>query len=386
LVTAWNPEPVEFSHLVRFADTKLVFNATWQALQFENWTDEQLARLQREWESATFLTNLPETVAFRRACDVTALEHESEILKSRPPFTEFFMTALQFPPALWSELRYHWRQAKYFRDGRSEDEKNLLLFYRDREIEMRNAVKAITWAQMRGLPGVTNETFYQSKNPGSRFQTILNLRRMNMAFSRWGSSFLGRAAEAEAERRILIAAIALERYRTGHDAYPPTLAALSPEFLKTVPVDFMVGKPLCYRLFGNHFLLYSVGLDCVDNGGEIPSRPVPNPTGIPRGFFGGPARGDIVWPLPASAAQTAAHHEKELKARQEQIARTEEREKTLEEHDEAMRQAMVKKLLAMKPPFNKTDPIFHGEALSKLLQNHCRPIASEAATYLSGLS
>jgi hypothetical protein len=70
LVTAWNPEPVEISHRTRFDDAKLVFAAAWQILQTNGWTDDQLARLQQEWETADFLSSLPEIQAFKRAADL----------------------------------------------------------------------------------------------------------------------------------------------------------------------------------------------------------------------------------------------------------------------------------------------------------------------------
>src|SRR5207248_3208649 len=41
----------------------------------------------------------------------------------------------------------------------------------------------------------------------------------------------------ETERELTIAAIALERFRLKHGAYPESLAALQPEFISTVPRD-----------------------------------------------------------------------------------------------------------------------------------------------------
>ena len=87
-----------------------------------------------------------------------------------------------------------------------------------------------------------------------------------------GQSLLGLAAEAEARRRILIAAIALKRYRGRHGGYPKALQELVPELLQSPPIDFMDGKPLRYQLTDDgHFVLYSVGLDCVDDGGNAAS-------------------------------------------------------------------------------------------------------------------
>jgi hypothetical protein len=64
----------------------------------------------------------------------------------------------------------------------------------------------------------------------------------------------------------------------------------------------MDGKPLRYRLTGDHhFFLYSTGLDCVDDGGQM--RPDTTQTGGPgRGLFRseGP---DLLWPRPASLSE-----------------------------------------------------------------------------------
>ena len=84
LVTAWDTEPVEISQLVRFTDTGLVFDTLWQALQTNGWTDGQLARLQAEWESANFFTNLPETAAFKRTSDAALCKQARQAPMSAP--------------------------------------------------------------------------------------------------------------------------------------------------------------------------------------------------------------------------------------------------------------------------------------------------------------
>lgn len=65
LVTAWDPEPVEISHLVRYDCTTTAYNLTWQALQAEGWGEQRLAALQREWDRVDFFERLPETAAFQ---------------------------------------------------------------------------------------------------------------------------------------------------------------------------------------------------------------------------------------------------------------------------------------------------------------------------------
>ena len=377
LVTAYEPEPADISHLVRIACAVLTYNTLWQSLQTDGWTDGQLARLQQEWESVDFFTNLPVTVAFQRACNVQAREFERQrSIRDDYTFTEFCKMAVQYPSGLWSELKGNWKQHDYRQHGSYEDQQALLLFYRDREVELRNAVRAATWAQMRQLPGVTNEIPFQSKY-NSPAQALMNLRRIGMGFQRQGASLLGRSAEAEALRRISITALALERYHGKHGSYPNSLAELSPEFLNTPLPDFMDGQPLRYRLAADgHFLLYSVGLDGVDNGGKMrrsfrdvgldrPARP-----GTPEAQF------DLVWPRPNSDAalqeeqqiQTEAETTKakvrELRAK-EYLKEISDREWT----QSFSRQSRVASILATNWSDPPEGPTFKGQSVPSLIGN-----------------
>lgn len=68
-------------------------------------------------------------------------------------------------------------------------------------------------------------------------------------------------------------AVALERFYLAHQSYPETLAALSPDWLPSPPMDPMTRKPWQYqRLETTGFLLYSVGKDGVDDGGVQPRK------------------------------------------------------------------------------------------------------------------
>ncbi|HVU09543.1 MAG TPA: hypothetical protein VHG89_13500 [Verrucomicrobiae bacterium] len=369
LVTAWNPEPAEISHLVRFGDAKIVFDETWQALQTNNWPDDKLAQLQTEWESVNFFTNLSETAAFRRASYVAACEQERrEISDSRPPFNEFFNEALHYPLVVWSDLRYRWSREDYPRRGAYNDETNLLIFYRDREIELRNAARAQTWAQMRGMPSATNRIFFQSKNH-SRIQSMMNLHELSLGFQRQGGSLLSRAAETEAARRILITAIALERYRGKFGSYPETLAKLAPEFLKVIPPDFMDGQPLRYRLVDGHFILYSVGLNCVDDGGKFPTRPK-NVEEWQIEMGGAKMIGsDILWPLPVSAGDVAALRRKERREQALQNMNRQQRESEEEWEQSPLRQSRVEKILATDWTPDTNMETFESKRVIELLGN-----------------
>ena len=369
LVTAYDPEPAEVSQLVRFACTTLAYNAVWQALQTNGWTDQQLAQLQHEWESVDFFSQLPETIAFKRAYCVADCERESSGEDDPiPPFSEFAKAAFRYPVSVWYELNHRWEQARFRQRGNFDMEKELMLFYRDREIEFRNAVKAPTWAAMKQLPSVTNYVPFQS-NSRSRAQSLMNLRELTLSFQRQGTGFLGRAAEAESHRRLIVAALALERYRGQHGSYPNALASLAPEFLKTVPVDFMDGQPLRYRLNDDgHFLLYSVGLDCVDNGGK--QRRMGREAGLewrdrsePRPEF------DLVWPLPASFEAVQAQRKQEERTQELQTRREQERESEDEWKQSLLRQSRVAQILATKFSPVLDSGFFGGRSAAEFLRN-----------------
>lgn len=376
LVTEWEPEPAEISHLARFSMMNLIFGITWQAMQAKDWPPQRLAQLQDEWEGVDFLKNLPETGEFKLACDAADYERErlensrsrQGVRNPRMTFGMFIQTVFHAPLALWGEIKSDWNRARYLNSGQYEEERDLLLYDRDREIELRNAVQAPTWLQMSGLPGVTNRVPFHGKYSFG-IASMRAVREIGMAFQRAGGGLLGHAAQAEAQRRILIAALTLERYRAQHGNYPPTLARLAPEFLKTEPLDFMNGRPLRYQMNGDgHYRLYSVGLDGVDDGGKMMTENErPSPAQLRAGNLGALPSGDIVWPFPAATATVASIRRQasaivEKKADDTALAQAE-----IQWNHAASHQADAESLLAAPPP-NPADVKYDGQPVSELLR------------------
>ena len=305
-VTAWNPEPVEMSHLLRQACAAIAYRAAWQVLQAGDWSDAHLDRLQREWASVDFFSGLPETMAFTRACMATLYQRGRE---ERPETGLPLRGMIQSPRSAWPELREYWRRARYRHQGTFEDERAILLYYRDRELQFRGAVRSTTWLEMRQLPGVTNVVPFQSKH-SSRIQSLMNMKQIRLNLQGRALGLFGRAAEAETRWRLLLTAIALERYRIWNNAYPGTLQQLGPELLRSLPHDFMDGRPLRYRLTEDgHFVLYSVGLDGTDDGGTLQQRRPGEPSSAGFVGFGIQPGTDLVWPRPASATEAKALQE-----------------------------------------------------------------------------
>jgi len=63
--------------------------------------------------------------------------------------------------------------------------------------------------------------------------------------------------------------ISLHRYKQEKGAFPASLAALIEEgYLAEIPLDPFSDRPLIYKQTENDFILYSVGADFIDNGGQ----------------------------------------------------------------------------------------------------------------------
>jgi hypothetical protein len=78
-----------------------------------------------------------------------------------------------------------------------------------------------------------------------------------------------RVASLNAILRTALAAVAVERWRLGHDgAIPDSLDVLVPAFLPSVPIDPYDGKPLKFKKTPKGYVVYSIGPDLHDDSGK----------------------------------------------------------------------------------------------------------------------
>jgi hypothetical protein len=139
-----------------------------------------------------------------------------------------------------------------------------------------------------------------SPNTGRRFEAAARLvRSRGWEPGNWLVSSVIPSLEREAmtcartQASVDLArlACALERFRQASGSFPESLDALAPMFIRSIPRDVVNGQPLHYRRTErDNFLLYSIGWNEEDNGGEAePSRlsALSKPTG------------DWVWSYPA---------------------------------------------------------------------------------------
>ena len=116
------------------------------------------------------------------------------------------------------------------------------------------------------------------------------------------SRVLSRAMRAQTERSLVLSAIAVKRFALRHGGPPQSLDALVPEPLRSIPVDYMDGKPIRFRpLPTGGFVLYSVGEDGKDDSGDATLRPGKTNS---RMIWD---HNDVVWPAPATAKELQAY-------------------------------------------------------------------------------
>jgi hypothetical protein len=103
---------------------------------------------------------------------------------------------------------------------------------------------------------------------------VTEAQSKKLFFAGWLSGGVSQAkkeAGSLAHLRLSQTALALERFRAAHDnRYPDALGELSPQLLPAVPVDPFDGQPLRYRKQDTGYLLYSIGPDLKDDGGQRP--------------------------------------------------------------------------------------------------------------------
>ena len=290
---------------------------TWQALQAPGWTDPHLAALQAAWERQHFLDELALCFAVERASLGDWCFEQSRknlgVLQS--------ISGVSFSPG-----------------SSATDSGSVVEAVMAPLLARGEKLRAYAWAAVwrAGWLAQAHQHYAQEFQAAIDYTRFIATGRSRAAArARWGPAnnlsdrLLARGAEdigwrdwydrarfwptlllmprlfasieesckLETARSLALAAIALRRHELRHGRAASSLEALVPEFLTQVPVDLMDGQPLRYRPAGDGtFLLYSVGEDDTDDGGNAePPGNKPNASSIWDGR-------DWVWPRPAPPA------------------------------------------------------------------------------------
>jgi hypothetical protein len=270
---------------IRVAVTRLGLEASWDVLQAPGWTEPQLARLQRAWEAVHPVEGIERAFVGERAYGEElwrltrkygwrkATQSAGLSVSPKASIKGFFADCACFP--------------LYRLTSMNADELFHLKASEEALTGLRELVAHRPWKEAKPHIDQPTAWFNQlSSSPGRfRYSGTLMIFPNNQRIT-------SIAVRAETERELTLAAIALKRYQLRNGELPANLAALTPKLLPTSTHDPMSGKSLCYRLKPDgSFLLYSVGEDGKDDGGDATSA-----SGTAFGLWEGR---DVVWPTAA---------------------------------------------------------------------------------------
>jgi hypothetical protein len=325
-------ERLVISQLVRNSISTIAFGTTWQALHTPGWSDSQLARLQAAWRPLDFVGDVGRSVEMERAQFLLTFERsrqsEKEVSAMLATYGSGFNpgTAAAAPlsspvevmdyaienfPDLCRKVIYipAWQFAWARHDELNYLKRMQALIESARRAGAEKSRLAITTKLGQDEEVIFDTSAVQEKVEKER--TKMNFYdRMRFLFSPMAETSLSRsvdrALQCATQRELIVAAIAVKRYELHHGEPPPNLAALVPEILLELPRDFMNGQRLHYRLSADgSFLLYSVGTDGRDDGGD--PNPPPTVRTVTHRLWDGR---DIVWPKPATLEEIAAAESK----------------------------------------------------------------------------
>jgi hypothetical protein len=310
-------DKIWISELVRGALGAIARANTWEALQRDDWQDEELAVIQQAWADQHFADGI--TAALE--CELMAMTITYQQLRNSNQETHVPLEATDSlgtifsslaniddpeteEDSIWTKIPFHeeltefWQSQIYcriwlFAWSHQAEYKALTEVYSALEL-MREGDSKKSYAHIRPKFEAIEAA---GEKMGFYDRARFLLENLRGAYSR----AVRRSMRAETDRALCIAAIALQRHFIRHGNYPNQLEALVPEFLSSVPVDYMDGQPIKCRLNPDgSFTLYSVGEDGKDDGGGM---------SLPEGSKSRDLwrRKDYVWPAPATPEEVTEY-------------------------------------------------------------------------------
>ncbi len=265
-------EPFLISHLVRIAMLQIMLQPVWEGLAEHRWSDEQLVALDAELAKLDFLADYK-----------LSMRGEMDRLRRHPEQVQDLGGISNGEGGVMNPLLPGKFAARLIPTG---------WFYQNQYRCARMMVEYYI-----PVADVNQGTFSPDllrRGDAVLTAEIKSVSPFNM-LEKLMLPALGNAAKKFAYAQALVdlarTAIALERYRLAHGEYPESLDALSPQFIAKLPHDIINGQPLHYhRTSDGQFVLYSVGWNEADDGGEV---------GLNKNGVVDINNGDWVWRYPS---------------------------------------------------------------------------------------
>jgi hypothetical protein len=279
LADAIRTEPFLISHLVRIAMVNLTLQPIYEGLAEHRWSDEQLVALAAELAKLNFLSDYKLSMRGEMGCQGGDIDF---VIRNRRELVNLTDNSLPvIPPRINSSIPTGWFYQNQLRCARM-----MVKFY----IPLADAnQQTISPTAARHADEVLSAE--------TKTTTPYNILE-KMLLPALGSC-VKKFAHAQSSVDLARVAIALERYRLAHGAYPESLDMLVPQFIAKLPHDIINGQPLHYRrTLDGQLVLYSVGWNETDDGGVVEQRVVGVSDGrVPIMDI---STGDWVWRYPAT--------------------------------------------------------------------------------------
>jgi hypothetical protein len=311
LVQAVQSQRLVISELVGSSILSMSESCLWGIVQSAGISDAQLTQLQERFGKIDVLKAYDNAVNMERLCEDISLndwrrsgtEAKKFIHLNDDPI-EVLGGSLTLPQA-FTDVRnnsktFLWRYWWSYPDESRYEQGNRILLQGIRYARTNGNFEDSQKYQQRELAriGLTNEFDLFVAALGSGESDLHSFLSSSISAFTYGFE---RITIDESARQIAITVIALKRFELKHAQYPENLSQLIPDFMAAVPIDPMSGDPLHYRRQSDDaFLLYSVGENGVDDGGD-PAFP----SGVKsRSYFWLNEQAlDWVWPQVASPAE-----------------------------------------------------------------------------------
>jgi hypothetical protein len=259
-------EPFLISHLVRIAMLQIMLQPVWEGLAEHRWSDEQLVVLDAELAKLNFLADYKLSMRGELGCqggEIDRLRRHPEQLQGMGGMSVGEEGGMNLPlPGNFAArlIPTGWFYQNQFRCAR------MMVEYYIPVADVGQSTFSPALAR-RGDAAVKAET-----KTASPFNVLERLMLPGLG------NGAKRFAYGQSSVNLARTAIALERYRLAHGEYPESLDALAPQFVAKLPHDVINGQPLHYRhdppspgsgAASGRFVLYSVGWNETDDGGEV---------------------------------------------------------------------------------------------------------------------
>jgi hypothetical protein len=249
--------PTLVSAMVRVAIEALAVQTFWQGWAQIKWTEAQLVRLQPQFQSIDLLTDFDralregEVAGINYLCDHYSVSQIIQVFGLNNPSRASDLAvkmAMYLAPRGWryqNQVRYN----QIMGIART----NLFL---DRPLR----IDPIRW---ENAARELNRSVDQAGPFNLLARTAVpNFYRAGLTVAR-NQTWLNQA----------VLACALERFKIQKGHYPERLRELTPDFLKSVAIDFLTGHDYVYqRLANDRFQLYSPGWNGADEHGLVSAK------------------------------------------------------------------------------------------------------------------